>query len=55
MSFFTTMATLGTQQDITLEELRIGSFFPADQETEDAIQRLAREARGPDGLAPRYG
>jgi hypothetical protein len=42
MSFFTTIATLGTPQDITLEELRIESFFPADQETEDAVQRLAQ-------------
>jgi len=42
MSFFTTLATLGTPQDITLEELRIESFFPTDQETEDAIQRLAQ-------------
>jgi len=55
LSFFTTMATLGTPQDITLEELRIESFFPADQETEDALQWLAREAQGPDGMAPRYG
>jgi hypothetical protein len=48
MSFFTTIATLGTPQDITLEELRIESFFPADQETEEAVQRLARG----DGTAP---
>ena len=48
MSFFTTIATLGTPQDITLEELRIESFFPVDQETEDAVQRLARG----DGIAP---
>ena len=42
MSFFTTLATLGTPQDITLEELRIESFFPANQETEDTIQRLSQ-------------
>src|SRR5712691_5544265 len=42
MSFFTTLATLGTPQDITLEELCIESFFPADQATEDAVQRLAQ-------------
>jgi transcriptional regulator with XRE-family HTH domain len=40
MSFLTTMATLGTPQDITLEELRIECFFPADQTTEDAVQHL---------------
>src|SRR5262249_3008292 len=43
MSFFTTLATLGTPQDITLEELRIESFFPTNQETEDTIQRWAQE------------
>lgn len=53
MGFFTTIATLGTPQDITLEELRIESFFPADQETEDAIQRLAQKARGTGSLAQR--
>jgi transcriptional regulator with XRE-family HTH domain len=30
---FTTIATLGTPQDITLQELRIESFFPMDDET----------------------
>ena len=30
---FTTIATLGTPQDITLQELRIESFFPMDEET----------------------
>ena len=50
MSFFTTMATLGTPQDITLEELRIESFFPADQATEDAIQWLARRDDAAPGI-----
>jgi transcriptional regulator with XRE-family HTH domain len=32
--FFSTVTTLGTPQDVTLEELRIECFFPADAETE---------------------
>lgn len=33
LQLFTTIATLGTPQDITLQELRIESFFPIDAET----------------------
>jgi transcriptional regulator with XRE-family HTH domain len=33
LRLFTTIATLGTPQDITLQELRIESFFPIDDET----------------------
>ena len=34
LSFFTTLTTLGTPQDITLQELRLECLFPADRETE---------------------
>jgi hypothetical protein len=30
---FTTIATLGTPQDITVQEIRIESFFPMDEVT----------------------
>jgi hypothetical protein len=33
LRLFTTIATLGTPQDITLQELRIECFFPMDGET----------------------
>ncbi|MGN1289265.1 MAG: transcriptional regulator, partial [Bradyrhizobium sp.] len=33
LQLFTTIATLGTPQDVTLQELRIESFFPMDEET----------------------
>lgn len=33
LQLFTTIATLGTPQDVTLQELRIESFFPMDDET----------------------
>ncbi len=41
LRFFTTLTSLGTPHDITLQELRIESFFPADEGTEEAMRRLA--------------
>jgi len=46
LSLFTAITTLGTPQDVTLQELRIESFFPADSSTERAIRDLARTAEG---------
>jgi transcriptional regulator with XRE-family HTH domain len=40
LRYFTTLTSLGTPHDITLQELRIESFFPADEATEDATRRL---------------
>ncbi len=40
--FFSTVTVLGTPQDITLQEIRIECFFPADEETRMAAIRLAR-------------
>jgi transcriptional regulator with XRE-family HTH domain len=40
LSMFSTLATFGTALDITLEELSIESFFPAD----DATERFLRAA-----------
>ena len=31
LSLFTTLATLGTPQDVTAQEIRIECFFPADE------------------------
>jgi len=33
LSFFSTIATLGTPQDITLQEIRVESYFPANDAT----------------------
>ena len=33
LELFTTIATLGTPQDVTLQELRIESFFPMNEDT----------------------
>jgi transcriptional regulator with XRE-family HTH domain len=40
LEFFTTLTTLGTPYDITLHELRIESFFPADEDTDLTLRRL---------------
>ncbi len=36
--FFSTIMTLGTPQDVTLQELRVETFFPADAETEARLR-----------------
>ena len=41
LRFFTTIASLGTPYDITLHELRIESFFPADDATDVLLRELA--------------
>jgi transcriptional regulator with XRE-family HTH domain len=41
LRFFTTLTSLGTPHDITLQELRIECFFPADEATEQSARRLA--------------
>ncbi|HEY3871045.1 MAG TPA: helix-turn-helix transcriptional regulator [Actinocrinis sp.] len=38
LKFFSTMATFGTPLDITVAELAIESFFPADAETAQALR-----------------
>jgi transcriptional regulator with XRE-family HTH domain len=40
LRYFTTLTTLGTPHNITLQELRIECFFPADEATEEASHRL---------------
>ena len=37
LSFFSTLATFGTALDITLAELSIEAFFPADARTRDLL------------------
>lgn len=38
--FFSTITTLGTPQDVTLQELRIECFFPANVATEERARRV---------------
>ncbi|NJO79476.1 MAG: helix-turn-helix transcriptional regulator [Cyanobacteria bacterium RM1_2_2] len=42
--FFSTIATLGTPYDITLQELRIESLFPADETTEQTWKLVSGDA-----------
>ena len=41
LAFFTTTTIFGTPADITLSELAIESFFPADAATAEAVRRLS--------------
>lgn len=41
LSMFTTLTTFGTPRDVTLEELCVEFFFPADDATEDLLRRRA--------------
>jgi hypothetical protein len=48
LRLFTTIATLGTPHDVTLQEIRIECFFPIDDATARAFQDWAASARKPD-------
>jgi transcriptional regulator with XRE-family HTH domain len=41
LSFFSTTTVFGTPVDITLSELAIEAFFPADQATTEALRQIA--------------
>ncbi|MEE4542493.1 helix-turn-helix transcriptional regulator [Streptomyces sp. V4-01] len=45
--YFSTVTTLGTPQDVTLQELRIECFFPADDATRSHARHLAASAAAP--------
>lgn len=46
-NYFTTVTTLGTPQDITLQEIRIECFYPTDDETCRNARALAAEHPSP--------
>lgn len=41
LSFYSTTTVFGTPVDVTLSELTLETFFPADAETAEAVRRLA--------------
>jgi len=45
LRLFTTIATLGTPQDITLQELRVECFFPMDDATADILRGWLAEGQ----------
>jgi transcriptional regulator with XRE-family HTH domain len=46
LHLFTTIATLGTPQDITVQEIRVESFFPMDEPTAGFFREPARARAG---------
>jgi transcriptional regulator with XRE-family HTH domain len=44
LTFFSMVTTLGRPRDVTLQQLKIECFFPADAATEEAARRLAAAA-----------
>jgi hypothetical protein len=45
LKLLTTIATLGTPQDITAQELRIESFFPMDHASAEVLRGWAAGSR----------
>ena len=45
LRFFSTWTTFGSPHDVTLEEMRIESSFPADEATEQAWQKVSNELK----------
>ena len=41
LSFFTVIATFGTAQDVTADELRLECLFPADAVTDQTLRAAA--------------
>lgn len=54
LRLFTTIATLGTPQDITLQELRIECFFPMDDATARLLRSWARPPRSKTSAGTRH-
>jgi hypothetical protein len=54
LSFFSTTTIFGTPIDITLSELSLESFYPADSATATALQKAAdaRQQSSPNSAAP---
>lgn len=46
LSFFSVTSVLGTPRDVTLSELAIESFLPADDATAAALRDMAGSAHG---------
>ena len=51
LSFFSTIAAFGTVLDVTLAELAIEAFYPADPETAAALQKHSESRRENPGVA----
>ncbi|HZH09432.1 MAG TPA: helix-turn-helix transcriptional regulator [Microvirga sp.] len=49
LTFFSTTTVFGTPVDVTLSELAIEAFFPADAETAHALRRMAEKRQAATG------
>jgi hypothetical protein len=49
LTFFSTTTIFGTPVDVTLSELAIEAFFPADQETAGVLRRMAEKRQAAAG------
>ncbi len=45
LRMFTTLTTFGTPQDVTADELRVESFFPADEASATLLRMLAAQSK----------
>lgn len=52
---FSTIMTLGTPQDVTLQELRVETFFPADEASDQVLRAMAGHSAGPAVPPPNRG
>lgn len=53
LRLFTSITTLGTPFDVTLDDVRIETFFPVDDASDEVLRRLVTDATGPGaGLHP---
>lgn len=52
LRLFSTIMTLCTPRDVTLQELRIETFFPADQDSERCWQQYFALCKAPAGFTP---
>ena len=48
LSFISTVTVFGTPLDVTLQEIALETFFPADADTAAALQRIAASGAAPD-------
>jgi hypothetical protein len=45
LSLFSTTTVFGTPVDVTLSEIAVEAFYPADKSTAEALRRLAERAQ----------
>jgi hypothetical protein len=41
LSLFATISQFGTPEDVTLDDIKIELYFPADAQTENALRAMA--------------